>query len=1755
MRGDEASFKPWTYVHRITSLLVMSSLLLCSVPDVWAQNTDKTVEYEGTFTVQNPTKDWDFIIYLKASAFDPLKSEPKISSALKYNGENNYYLIQCKGPIQPQWIEDIWALDARVLGYIPQYTYVLHMGDEARKAVEGLPFVRWIGIYQPAYKIQEELLQKEGRIELNVLVFKDSPINLQKVRIQLKALGGEITYDGEDNRIIRTQIDASMVVPIAFIPEVEWIDLYTPPTSLMNKIRIFTGATVLMANGFNGSGIVGEVKDDGIDQSHPDFEGQLIGTVGSPPNESHGTSVFGIVFSSGKGDSNAMGMLPGASGVFCEWDVSRTSSVNDLVNNWGGVFQSNSWSSGDSDSTYTTFSMENDQIIFDYDIIMLHSAGNSGIAQQTCTQDSVAKNIIAVGGFDHFDTSSRGDDQWVFGGPGGTPAQGPASDGRVKPDLSGPFDAIYTTAQGGGYTSSFGGTSGATPVVAGCAGMVYQMYRDNHFGNNPLGYMPHASTVKAILIANAYQYDFSKADRFQQGWGGVDVGSVYSIGENHFIVDEGDHLKTGLSKTYAISPQGGGPLKISLVWTDVPQTPPSAKHLVNDLNLKVTDPNNIVYWGNVGLNTSKWSSPGGDADTINNVENVFIENPTQGVWTVEVIGANVPREGDPYTPGVDQPFSLVASNAKETLIVEITSPDPGEYVNNITSISGTGSVYVDQVEVKIDSGAWDLAFGNTSWSYDWDTKLASDGIHTIYAKGINGSLFSKEKSVDVVVDNTPPSTSIAVGNPKYVNGSDLYVSSSTQFNINGADSGIGLDFIKYRILHEGIVVKGWTTGSSFTLSWGEGNYSIEFYGQDKLGNTEDTKVQKAYVDSSPPDTSLNIGQPKYREEPQDDWNVSASTIFTISLITEASSTDFFWCTIDGKFFKGSSFSLAGYIDGMHTITWGGKDVFGFNETGNLIRVIYDTTSPITSLNIGEPKFRASANSAWNVTAETPFSLIPMDNHAGINFTWYTIDGIYFNGEFFNLSGYSDGLHIITWGSSDNFGQNETGNEMDVILDIEEPFVSLNIGGPRYRKSLLDLWNVSATTTFTIYVIEIYSGLKETWYIIDGEYFTGSSFTLNGYGEGFHTITVGARDNVGNNATGYTQIVNLDLSPPKTSMEIGNPKFQFSQEDNWYVTSQTTFTLYPSDGGAGVKTPWFLIDGKYYEGIEFNLGVLGNGLHTISWGALDNLYQNETTHSIIINIDNKAPSTLIDFGQPNYRKSIGDILNITYSNQIQLSSSDEHSSINYTWYTINGDFEKNISFDMMDYLEGYHTITWGAMDVLGNNETGNIMIVYLSTTIPTSTLDIMGDKYRVGQDDSWIVTDDTLFYITTEPTHPGIDFSWYMIDSYYFVGSEFSLLGMGEGFHQIGWGSQDNLGANETGNHQNFILDNKAPETELIIQGPQYQENIEENLYVNRYTTFTLNSHDNHSGVSYSWYIIDDEFFLGSSFSLKGYVDEQYKIKWGSVDNLGNNETEREMTIYLDNKPPITMSSIGSPNVPFGDYILINSSTLIFLDSVDEGAGNSVIYYSIDGGETYMVYNSPFSISYKTRNVIYWAEDILGNKATFSIIYLAVDDTDSDSDGIDDITDNDDDGDGLLDSQEDINGNGFVDLDETDPKNPDTDYDGVWDKEDPYPLDKSRWGQEEENGAIIILIVIVVIVFIIILFLLFVMMRKSSEHSHEVKFEPHEDVAFEAHYESSEEEMEFEHGDEDDVQFEPHNEEEVEFEPHEEEEFKFEPHDE
>jgi len=702
-------------------------------------------------------------LYLKAATFVPGQEAPPLDPVdMIAADQSQYFIIQFDGPVHPDEIQALRTAGATPVDYIPEYAYVAHIDPATLAAVQQLPFVTWTGPYHPGYKHAGDLAGAHGTTNITVKTF-EQPGAINEAALALQHLGGQIHSVDMHAAMLTAAVDAALLPEVARIPQVAFMERTREKYSMMDTIRVTTGVSALHLEGYNGTGIVGEVKDNGYDSSHPEFAGQILAEDGIVTQESHGTCTFGIVFASGI-DQQATGMLPGAQGVFCDWDVPIYASVQNLVNSWNGVFQSNSWGYTFSETgEYETESEQSDQAVYDMDATVLYAAGNRDYGDYITTL-SAAKNVISVGGIYHYDTQDRGDDEW-----NGASCYGPAADGRIKPDLTGPYDHVYTTdvvgAGGyayGDYYASFGGTSAATPVAAGAAGLVYQLYGDNHYGNNPNGSMPHAATVKALLINHAYQYPFSQATRYQQGWGYPDVQAIYQ-NESDFIVDGNHSLSTGESVEWNLTSNGSQPLKASLVWTDVPGAPSASKHLKNDLSLKVIGPNNTVYWGNHNLTSSRWSSPGGTEDHANNVENVFIQHPAPGQYQIRVIGANVPE------PAADpaQDFSLVVSGATHA-------------VSASQSLQSGWNLITVPVANGFNASSLGAAIPNCEIVAYWN---ASTGMFQSYVVGVTpGSGFAIEDGVGYFV----------------------YVNTSTMFSVTGVPlSSVAVD------LYQGWNTIGW----------------------------------------------------------------------------------------------------------------------------------------------------------------------------------------------------------------------------------------------------------------------------------------------------------------------------------------------------------------------------------------------------------------------------------------------------------------------------------------------------------------------------------------------------------------------------------------------------------------------------------------------------------------------------------------------------------------------------------------------------------------------------------------------------------------------------------------------------------------------------------------------------------------------------------------------------------------------------------
>jgi PKD repeat protein len=405
-------------------------------------------------------------------------------------------------------------------------------------------------------------------------------------------------------------------------------------------------------------------------------------------------------------------------------------------------------------------------------MVIVFAAGNAGSGAQTVGSPAAAKNVFTIGASDNVRSMSTANGGNNTSGNDGCDipdsnansandiiffsSRGPCADGRIKPDLVAPgthvtggvgqtspppspagtgsalacFAASGVCGQPGGgtvgslsnffpagqqfYTES-SGTSHSTPCVAGCCALLRQYFINQ--GWTP----PSPAMTKAYLMNSARYLDGVGANDSlfsnTQGMGEVNLGAAFD-GVGRILHDQISGEKftaTGQTRTYAgtIVDNTKG-FRVTLAWSDAPGNT-SGNAFNNNLDLTVSIGGNI-YKGNVF--SGQYSSPGGAADTRNNVESVFLPAGTSGNFLVTITAANINSDGVPNeAPSLDQDYALVVYNAalaagpaiigdSATLTAENCSPyngtpDPGETVTYNFSLRNIGTTDTTNLTVVL----------------------------------------------------------------------------------------------------------------------------------------------------------------------------------------------------------------------------------------------------------------------------------------------------------------------------------------------------------------------------------------------------------------------------------------------------------------------------------------------------------------------------------------------------------------------------------------------------------------------------------------------------------------------------------------------------------------------------------------------------------------------------------------------------------------------------------------------------------------------------------------------------------------------------------------------------------------------------------------------------------------------------------------------------------------------------------------------
>ncbi|MES2371897.1 MAG: S8 family peptidase [Bacteroidota bacterium] len=474
----------------------------------------------------------------------------------------------------------------------------------------------------------------------------------------------------------------------------------------------------------NGNGLTVSIKENRMDTLDIDLKGRyLYSSSASGSVQTHATTMATIVVGGGNTFYTGKGVAWNASVSSSDFANLLPDKLQELQRLKVSV-QNHSYGVGIENYYGADAAAYDAQTLQDPVLLHVFSAGNIGTQSSTSGNYTgiqgfanlsgsfkMAKNIITVGAADSFGTTAP------------LSSRGPAYDGRLKPEL---------TALGED------GSSGAAAIVSGIALLVQNAWQKMY------NVLPASAVTKSILLNSADDTGPVGID-FISGFGCVNAWrALRTIYDGHVVQGTVSHSQT-VSHNIVV-PANATALKITLSWTDPPAQANSYKALVNDLDAELFHPSTSQRWLPWVLNSassidSLQKMPVRKKDSINNNEQITIDNPIPGMYELQVKGFAITGTAQSYA--VAWQFDTLSN-------IEFIYPVKGNNIvpaqnNTIRWEGGTGST--GALQYRLNSGSWQNIASGIDLSkrfYQWQ---APDTIAALQLRMITGA---KEAYTDTV---------------------------------------------------------------------------------------------------------------------------------------------------------------------------------------------------------------------------------------------------------------------------------------------------------------------------------------------------------------------------------------------------------------------------------------------------------------------------------------------------------------------------------------------------------------------------------------------------------------------------------------------------------------------------------------------------------------------------------------------------------------------------------------------------------------------------------------------------------------------------------------------------------------------------------------------------------------------------------------------------------------------------------------------
>ena len=462
------------------------------------------------------------------------------------------------------------------------------------------------------------------------------------------------------------------------------------------------------------------------------------------------------------------------------------------------------------------------------------------------------------------------------------------------------------------------------------------------------------------------------------------------------------------------------------------------------------------------------------------------------------------------------------------------------------------------------------------------------------------------------------------------------------------------------------------------------------------------------------------------------------------------------------------------------------------------------------------------------------------------------------------------------------------------------------------------------------------------------------------------------------------LVYADGTSPKSKLIFSRPGVIY--RDTTFFTSGIRISIEAKDNIVGVDSIFYSINNEPFELYKDELFFVKEGFYNLNYYSIDKVGNVEKIRNFSFSIDNSAP--ILNFKIVGAKK--GDVL--SPKAKIKLAAQDNLTQVKKIVYILD-DTEPLIyryPIVLNNLYEGWHTIKFFTIDILGNKSDTINYKFFLDKTPPLIIEEIKGSSYFVG--DKQFLSANSKLKLLAIDNYSGVKHLFYSFDrkNWHEYTSPIPFPKSQRQFN-LYYYAVDSVG-NKSAISESVAQRSGLFTTFIDLTPPEITYNFDkffrygDTIFISPETKITIYGKDKESGLKVIYYQIDNDTMLTytKSFSLK--EEGMHNIAISAYDNV-DNIAIKEFEVKVDKTAPKINYVFSVPPYQQGDKLIYPKRVKLFITARDNMVGVRTLMLSVNNGPYKIFTNVLRDIPLGKNIVKVIAIDYLGNKSEKIISFI------------------------------------------------------------------------------------------------------------------------------------------------------------------------